>query len=148
MPDDLLRPSVGSGVDPAARPWPLLNVAYIAVLGGVLPITWLAFVNSGRLGVSDAKRGLIVVIGLAGVVIEFFAVGLLNPAGDLSWVALVPMRIIAVLCYYFQWRLQRPSDRVFQLSGREYGTGFGFGNLAMVAIGVFTELIIAVVASS
>ncbi|GAB3924507.1 hypothetical protein GCM10029976_016330 [Kribbella albertanoniae] len=146
MPDDVLRSS--AAMDPADRPWPLLRFAYIAVLGGVLPITWLAFVNSRRLGLSDAKRGLIVLIGLAGVVVEFFAAGLLNPGGGLSWQSLLPMRIVAVLCYYLQWRLQRPSDRVFQLSGREYGMGFGAGNLGMVAIGVFTELMIAVVASS
>ncbi|MFB6723287.1 hypothetical protein ACFCV3_24110 [Kribbella sp. NPDC056345] len=144
MPDEVLRPSEGAAV----APWSLTRVIYIAVLGGVLPITWLAFVNSGRLAVADAKRGLIVVVGLAGVVVEFFAVGLLMPYGGDWWKALLPMRIVAALCYAVQFRIQRQSDRVFQLSGRSYREGFGSGNLAMVAIGVFTELCIAVVASS
>ncbi|GAA1673078.1 hypothetical protein ACFTSF_08110 [Kribbella sp. NPDC056951] len=148
MPDDLLRPSAGSDADPSDRPWPLLNVAYIAVLGGVLPITWLAFVNSRRLGVSDAKRGLIVVVGLVAVVVEFFAAGLLVAGDGMWWKALLPMRIIAVLCYFVQYRIQLQRDRLFQLSGREYAVPFGAGNLGMVAIGVFTELMIAVVASS
>ncbi|MFK4085549.1 hypothetical protein ACI2LF_15655 [Kribbella sp. NPDC020789] len=144
MPDEVLSPSEGTAVEP----WSLTRVIYIAVLGGVLPITWLAFVNSGRLAVADAKRGLIVVVGLAGVVVEFFAVGLLMPDGGAWWKALLPMRIVAALCYFVQYRIQRQSDRLFRLSGRPYGVAFGTGNLAMVAIGVFTELCIAVVASS
>ncbi|TDD57758.1 hypothetical protein E1263_22245 [Kribbella antibiotica] len=144
MPDDVVRPSAATEV----APWTLLRFAYLAVLGGVLPVTWLAFVSSGRLGVGDAKRGLIVVVGLVGVVAEFFAVGLLMPDGGEWWKALLPMRVVAVLCYSLQHRIQRQSDRLFQLSGREYGVQVGAGNLAMVAIGVFTELCIAVVASS
>ncbi|WP_405058477.1 hypothetical protein OG474_37910 [Kribbella sp. NBC_01505] len=148
MPDEVLRPSAGTEVDPSEAPWSPLRFAYIAVLGGVLPITWLAFVNSGRLAVPDAKRGLIVVVGLAAVVAEFFAAGLLLPGGGEWWQALLPMRVVAALCYYVQYRIQRRSDRLFQLSGREYVVPFGAGNLAMVAIGVFTELAIAVVAST
>jgi hypothetical protein len=144
MPDEVLRPSAGTAVSP----WMLTRVIYLAILGGVLPVTWLAFVNSGRLAVADSKRGLIVTVGLFGMVIEFFAVGLLMPDGGAWWKALLPMRIVAALCYYVQYRIQRQPDRLFQLSGREYAVPFGTGNLAMVAIGVFTELMIAVVASS
>lgn len=144
MPDEVPRPSA----EPGANPWSLTRVIYIAVLGGVLPITWLAFVNSGRLAVSDARRGLIVVVGLVGVVVEFFVAGLLVSGDEQWWKALLPMRIIAVLCYVVQYRIQRQPDRLFQLSGREYAVPFGLGNLGMVAIGVFTELCIAVVASS
>ena len=151
MSDELLRPTIAAGVEPSARrPWRLLYMGYIAVLGGMLPITWLSFVNGGRLGLGRTRRLLIVGIGLAGLVAECVLAGWLQIGenDDAMLARLMPVRVVAALCYLVQLRLQLPLERAFQLRGGDHATRFGAGNIVMIGITAFTEAIIVLVAAS
>jgi hypothetical protein len=148
MPDELLRPTIAAGAGKSARPWRPLNLTYIAVLGGVVPITWLAFVNSRRLGLGAGRRLLIAMIGLAGLVAEAVVFDLLDTDGNLPTGLLTLIRVVAALCYLIQMRLQRPMDRAFQLRGGDYATRFGAGNVILLGVGTMAELLIVAVAGS
>jgi hypothetical protein len=147
MPDDLLRPTIAARATGKA-PWRLLYMAYIAVLGGVLPITWLSFVNSRRLGVDRGRRLLVLGVGVVGLVAEILVAGWLHVDGaDGSLLAqLTPVRVVAALCFLLQMRLQRPMERAFQLRGGEHARWFGAGNLVMIGVLVLTEIIVVLVA--
>ncbi|WP_328999469.1 hypothetical protein OHA18_34140 [Kribbella sp. NBC_00709] len=117
MPDELLRPTIGAGVDMSVRPWRLMSQAYVAFFGGVIASTTVAFLNSGRLGVDAAKRRLILLTGLVGLVAVVALFALLGGDG-----LQVSTRVVAVLCFLVQLRVQRPMDRAFQLRGTDYGS--------------------------
>ncbi|MEU4194140.1 hypothetical protein AB0E69_19760 [Kribbella sp. NPDC026611] len=150
MPDELLRPTIVPGPSPSARPWRLLPMGYIAVFGGVLPITWLSFVNSRRLGVSGGRRWLIVAVGVVGLGAEIAVAGWLQiGVGDGALLAqLTPVRVIAALCFLAQMRLQLPMERAFQLRGGEHAKRFGAGTLVLVGFLVVTEIVVMLVAGS
>ncbi|TDW86460.1 MULTISPECIES: hypothetical protein [Kribbella] len=141
MPDELLRPTVGAGLDMSARPWRLLSQTYVAFFGGVLASTAVAFLNAGRLGVDAAKRRLILLTGLVGLlaVIGVFVL-LYDDAGVTSGLR-VSIRVVAVLCCLVQLRLQRPMDRAFQLRGADYGSLWGWG-IAVTIGGAIAEALI------
>ncbi|MEU4294190.1 hypothetical protein AB0E63_38730 [Kribbella sp. NPDC026596] len=149
MSDELLRPTIAAAARSTARPWRLLYLGYVAVLGGILPATWLSFVNSRRLGVSPARRLLIVVIGLTGLVAEILVAGWLFGGDDGQALArLTPVRVIAALAYLVQMRLQLPMERAFQLRGGEHATRFGAGHIVLIGVGVMVEVLIVLVAGS
>ncbi|NIK59885.1 hypothetical protein [Kribbella shirazensis] len=141
MPDELLRPTVGAGVNMSVRPWRLMSQTYVAFFGGVLAATTVAYLNAGRLGVDAAKRRLILLAGLAGllVVIGVFVL-LYDGSGDTSALR-VAIRVVAVLCCLVQLRLQRPMDRAFQLRGADYGSLWGVG-IAVTIGGAIAEVLI------
>ena len=145
MPDELLRPTVGAGVDMSARPWRLMSQTYVAFFGGVLASTAVAFLNAGRLGVDAAKRRLILLTGLAGLlaVIGLFVL-LYGDSGVTSGLR-VSIRVVAVLCCLAQLRLQRPMDRAFQLRGADYGSLWGVGIAATIGGAVAEALILLLV---
>jgi hypothetical protein len=129
MPDELLRPTIGAGVDMSVRPWRLMSQTYVAFFGGVIASTVIAFLNARRLGVDTAKQRLILGVGVIGLVVVIAAFAALNTDGDLSSGLRVGIRVVAVVCCLIQLRIQRPMDRAFQLRGTDYGslwaTGFG-----------------------
>ena len=129
MPDELLRPTIGAGVDMSVRPWRLMSQAYVAFFGGVIGSTIIASLNARRLGVNAAKRRLIVLIGAGGLVAVIAVFTLLNGDDDLGSGFGVGIRVVAILTCLAQLRVQRPMDRAFQLRGTDYGslwaTGFG-----------------------
>jgi hypothetical protein len=141
MPDELLRPTVGAGVDMSARPWRLMSQTYVAFFGGVLASTAVAYLNAGRLGVDAAKRRLILLTGLVGLlaVIGVFVL-LYDDLGVTSGLR-VGIRVVAVLCCLVQLRLQRPMDRAFQLRGQDYGSLWGWG-IAVTIGGALVEALI------
>jgi hypothetical protein len=141
MPDELLRPTVGAGLDMSARPWRLMSQTYVAFFGGVLASTAVAFLNAGRLGVDAAKRRLILLTGLVGLlaVVGVFVL-LYDDAGVTSGLR-VSIRVVAVLCCMVQLRLQRPMDRAFQLRGADYGSLWGWG-IAVTIGGAIAEALI------
>ncbi len=141
MPDELLRPTVGAGVDMSARPWRLMSQTYVAFFGGVLASTTVAFLNARRLGVDVAKRRLILLTGLVGLlaVIGVFVL-LYDDVGVTSGLR-VSIRVVAVLCCMLQLRLQRPMDRAFQLRGADYGSLWGWG-IAVTIGGAVAEALI------
>jgi hypothetical protein len=145
MPDELLRPTIGAGVDMQVRPWRLMSQTYVAFFGGVIASTVIAFLNARRLGVDSAKRRLILLtgaIGLVGVIIVF---ALLNSDGRLTSGLRVALRALAVVCCLAQLRIQRPMDRAFQLRGTDYSSLWVPGIAATVGGAIVEALILVVV---
>ena len=132
MPDELLRPTIGAGVDMKVRPWRLMSQTYVAFFGGVIASTVIAFLNSRRLGVDAAKRRLILLTGLAGLagVIAVFA--LLDADDDVTSGFRVAVRVVAVLCC------------LVQLRGTDYGSLWGPG-IAVAIGGAIAEAFILVI---
>jgi hypothetical protein len=153
MPDELLRPTIGTGVDMTTRPWRLMSQTYVAFFGGVIACTVVAFRNAGRLGVDAAKRRLILLTGLVGLLVVTGVFALLydgsgDESGGVSGVTSglrVGIRVVAVLCCLVQLRLQRPMDRAFQLRGTEYASLWGFGVAATIGGAVVEALILYLV---
>jgi hypothetical protein len=146
MPDELLRPTIGAGVDMSVRPWRLMSQTYVAFFGGVIASTVIAFLNAGRLGVDAAKRRLILLtgaIGLVGVIVVF---ALLNGDGGITSGLRVAVRAVAVVCCLIQLRIQRPMDRAFQLRGVDYGSLWGPGIAVTVGGAIAEALILVLVA--
>jgi hypothetical protein len=143
MPDELLRPTIGAGVDMSARPWRLTSQTYVAFFGGVIATTVIAFLNARRLGVRPNRRWLILAVGAAGLVLAAVLIRL--PATDESGLR-VAVRVVAVACCLVQLRLQRPMDRAFQLRGGDYGSLWGPGLAAVFGGGLLEVVLLAAVA--
>ena len=146
MPDELLRPTIGAGVDMSSRPWRLMSQTYVAFFGGVIAVTVIAFLNARRLGVTTDKRRVILLVGGAGLVVAAVVITLLTddstPASGLQ----VAIRFVAVVCCLAQLRIQRPMDRAFQLRGSDYGSLWGPGIAAVLGGGVLEAVLLGVVA--
>lgn len=145
MPDELLRPTVGAGVDMSTRPWRLMSQTYVAFFGGVLASTAVAYLNAGRLGVDAAKRRLILLAGLAGLLAVIGVFVLLYGDTGVTSGLRVSIRVVAVLCCLAQLRLQRPMDRAFQLRGNDYGSLWGVGIAATIGGAIAEALILLLV---
>jgi|SRR5215207_3532430 len=145
MPDELLRPTIGAGVDMSARPWRLVSQTYVAFFGGVIAATVIAFLNSRRLGVPSDRRRLILVVGAIGLVLAAVVITLL--ADETSSGIRVAIRLVAVLACLAQLRIQQPMDRAFQLRGSEYGSLWGPGIAAVIGLGLLEALLLAMVAA-
>ncbi len=146
MPDELLRPTIGAGVDMSVRPWRLMSQAYVAFFGGVIGSTIIASLNARRLGVDAAKRRLILLIGAGGLVAVIAVSSLLNGDDDLASGLGVGIRVVAILTCLAQLRLQRPMDRAFQLRGTDYGSLWGPGIAATIGGAVAEALILLIAA--
>ena len=146
MPDELLRPTIGAGVNMSVRPWRLMSQTYVAFFGGVIASTIIAFLNARRLGVDAAKRRLILLIGVVGLVAVIAVFSLLNGDDHVTSGLRVSTRVVAVLCCLVQLRLQRPMDRAFQLRGTDYGSLWGPGIAAAIG-GAIAELFVLLIAA-
>ena len=138
MPDELLRPTVGAGVDMSARPWRLTSQTYVAFFGGVLASTAIAFLNARRLGVDAAKRRLILLTGLVGL-FAVIGVFVLLFDGDVTSGVRLSLRVVAVLCCLVQLRVQQPMDRAFQLRGADYESMWRVG-IGLTIAGAIVEV--------
>lgn len=145
MPDELLRPTIGAGVDMAARPWRLMSQTYVAFFGGVIASTVIAFLNARRLGVPTDKRRLILGIGAIGLVLAAVVITLLADDTSTSSGIRVAVRLVAVVACLAQLRIQQPMDRAFQLRGSEYGSLWGPGIAAVIGLGLLEALLLALV---
>jgi putative flippase GtrA len=136
MPDELLRPTIGAGVDLSVRPWRLMSQTYVAFFGGALAATVIAYVNSGRLGLDAAARRLILVTGAAGLVastLVYLALeDLLRDDDPYAAVANVAATAIALVTSFVQQRIQRLMDRAFQWKA----------GITATIIGAATEILI------
>ena len=146
MPDELLRPTIGAGVDMSVRPWRLMSQTYVAFFGGVIGSTIIASLNARRLGVDAAKRRLILLIGAGGLVAVIVVFTLLNGDDDLTSGFGVGLRVVAILTCLAQLRLQRPMDRAFQLRGTDYGSLWGPGIAATIGGAIAESLILLIAA--
>ncbi|TCO51403.1 hypothetical protein EV646_101386 [Kribbella antiqua] len=141
MPDELLRPTIGAGMDLTVRPWRLMSQTYVAFFGGVIASTVIAFLNARRLGVDAAKRRLILLTGAGGLVAVIAVFSLLHTDGSVTSGLRVAIRAVAVVCCLVQLRIQRPMDRAFQLRGVDYASLWGPG-IAVTIGGAIAEAVI------
>jgi hypothetical protein len=146
MPDELLRPTIGAGVDLSVRPWRLMSQTYVAFFGGVISATVIAFLNARRLGVAPDKRRLILLIGGIGLLLAAAVMALLTTGSTTSSGVQVAIRAVAVAACLIQLRLQRPMDRAFQLRGGDYGSLWGPGLAAVIGGGLIEAVLLAIVA--
>ena len=146
MPDELLRPTIGAGVDMSVRPWRLMSQTYVAFFGGVIASTVIAFLNARRLGVDAAKRRLILITGAIGLVGVAAVFALLDADGDVTSGLRVAVRVVAVLCCLAQLRIQRPMDRAFQLRGTRLPLALGAGHRRRRSAAGSPKLILLLVA--
>jgi hypothetical protein len=144
MPDELLRPTIGAGVDMSVRPWRLMSQAYVAFFGGVISTTVIAFLNARRLGVAPDKRRLILLAGAVGLIVAAVVIALVD-SSTVSGVR-VAIRVVAVVTCLAQLRIQRPMDRAFQLRGQDYRSLWLPGLAAVVGGGIAEALLLAAVA--
>ncbi|TDD21837.1 hypothetical protein E1218_20170 [Kribbella turkmenica] len=141
MPDELLRPTIGTGVDLKVRPWRLMSQAYVAFFGGAIASTVITFLNARRLGVSAGRRGLILLTGVGGVAAVIAVFVLSGGDRDYPYGLRIAVRVIAVGCCLVQLHLQRPMDRAFQLRGGDYASLWGPG-IGAVAGGIAADTLI------
>jgi hypothetical protein len=146
MPDELLRPTIGAGVDLSVRPWRLMSQTYVAFFGGVIGSTIIASLNARRLGVDAATRRLILLVGAGGLVAVIAVFILLNGDEGLTSGFRVGIRVVAILTCLAQLRLQRPMDRAFQLRGTDYGSLWVAGIAATIG-GAIAEALILLLAA-
>ncbi|MFI7065112.1 hypothetical protein ACIBL3_29250 [Kribbella sp. NPDC050124] len=146
MPDELLRPTIGAGVDMSVRPWRLMSQTYVAFFGGVIASTTIAFLNARRLGVDAAKQRLILLTGAAGLAAVIAVFALLNTDDGVTSGLRIAIRVVAVACCLVQLRIQRPMDRAFQLRGADYGSLWGPGLAVTIGGAVAEALILVLVA--
>jgi hypothetical protein len=147
MPDELLRPTIGTGVDMSVRPWRLMSQTYVAFFGGVIASTAIAFLNARRLGVATAKRRLILLTGAVGLAVVLVVFALLTSAGSTNSALRVAVRVVAVVCCLVQLRIQRPMDRAFQLRGTDYGSMWAPGIAATIGGGMLELFLFVIVGS-
>jgi hypothetical protein len=146
MPDELLRPTIGAGVDLSVRPWRLMSQTYVAFFGGVIGSTIIASLNARRLGVDAATRRLILLVGAGGLGAVIAVFILLNGDEGLTSGFRVGIRVVAILTCLAQLRLQRPMDRAFQLRGTDYGSLWVAGIAATIG-GAIAEALILLLAA-
>jgi hypothetical protein len=146
MPDELLRPTIGAGVDLSVRPWRLMSQTYVAFFGGVISATVIAFLNARRLGVAPDKRRLILLVGGIGLLLAAVVISLLTTDSTTSAGIRVAIRVVAVATCLVQLRIQRPMDRAFQLRAGEYGSLWGPGIAAVIGGGLIEAILLAIVA--
>lgn len=145
MQDELLRPTIGAGVDLSARPWRLVSQTYVAFFGGVIASTVIAFLNARRLDVAADRRRLILGVGAAGLVVAAVVISLLTADGSSSSGLRIAVRVVAVLACIVQLRIQRPMDRAFQLRGGEYGSLWGPGIAVVIGCGLLEAALLTAV---
>lgn len=142
MPDELLRPTIGAGVDLSTRPWRLMSQTYIAFFGGVLAVTVIAFLNARRLGVTREKLRWIVASGVVGLILAVALVSVI-PA-DATGLRLA-VRVVAVVTCLVQLRLQQPMDRAFQLRGTDYASLWVPGIITTICVGMVEAILLRLV---
>jgi hypothetical protein len=145
MPDELLRPTIGAGVDMQVRPWRLMSQTYVAFFGGVIASTVIAFLNARRLGVAAARRRLILLTGAVGLVVVLVVFALLTSAASTNSAVRIPVRVVAVVCCLVQLRIQRPMDRAFQLRGLDYASMWSPGIAATIGGGALEMFLFVIV---
>jgi hypothetical protein len=144
MSDELLRPTIGAGVDLSVRPWRLMSQTYVAFFGGVISTTVIAFLNARRLGVAPDKRRLILLAGLLGLIVAAVVSMFVDGSGTDG--IRVAIRVVAVVTCLAQLKFQRPMDRAFQLRGQDYRSLWGPGIAAVIGGGVVEALLLVAVA--
>jgi hypothetical protein len=138
----LFEPTVTGGAEYDPLPWTPDSNFYVAVFGGIVPATAIAFLNARRLHAPDVARRILVV-GL--VAFTLFLAGAYNldrevvDAETARRYARLGVRIAGVVVYFvFLSLLKRPWRRYQVVRGDDHARMFGPG-LAAVIVGGFVQ---------
>ncbi len=149
--DDLFEPSLTGRARPrppeGERPWRLGSQFYVAFFGGVLAVAAIAWVNAGRLGLEPARRRLIPLVALGGLV-GVVATVELSGGGEIESSQRILARVIAVATFGVLYAIQNSADRVYHtfLPGDEdemYDSLWGPGLAATFGLGLVQLGIVA-----
>lgn len=115
----LYSPSLGRfdrRTGPRDRPWSVRSLFWMALLGGVVPYTLLAYLNGRRLGLSSARLRLTVALGTLGalgVLAGGYADTLDAVPSDAYASTLVAARFVGIGVHLVVYRLQKVADRIY-----------------------------------
>jgi hypothetical protein len=136
--DDLTDPVATVPRATGGRPWRPFSLLYVALLGGSLAVTAIAYLDAGRFGAGPRERRLILVAGalafLATVPLAVFVVAAMlhDAAGGIRFALRAP----AVVAALAQVRTLGRLDRMFRAQSGQYGSLWLPGFLAVFLGGV------------
>jgi hypothetical protein len=117
---DLLRPTLQGYVSrTGVQPWRLGSQAYVALLGGVLAVTPIAFLNARMLRAPTRVRAGILAIGAAGFAAVIAAAALLLSGDSAPDGAGTALTLFGVVAWGGMFLLQRPYDRIYSTFSQE-----------------------------
>lgn len=158
--NELLTPTLQNHVpfierDSGDKPWELDGQLWIAFFGGVLPVTVIAYLNSRRLLIPFTQGWKIIAAGVIGFCAAVFLAALprfvVLPAFLTS--SSLPLtaagRLVALLVYLYQRRLQTSALRVYRwYRHSDLASLLGPGLLAIIFLGLLQLLLVDVCAWS
>lgn len=103
MSDDLIDPVARVPRAPGRRPWRPYSLVYVALLGGSLAVTAIAYLDAGRLGAGPRERRLILLTGALGFlltvpVVVFVVAALVHDmAGGIRFALRAPAVLVALV---------------------------------------------------
>lgn len=134
--NDLLQPTVAEAVA-RRKPWRVSSQFWVAFFGGVPAVTAIAYVNSGRLGMSTGKRRLILIAGVVAAAVSIALALWLVSVTDGRRTARLAMQVTAVLLFLVLARIQRDDDGRHQVFGSgEYASLWIPGIVASLLSGI------------
>lgn len=152
-PDDLFTPSLQSEQPSENRekPWRQYSQMLVAFFGGVLPYTFIAYVNGQRLGLQRDQQRLILVLGSAGV-IGVICLGYLigvkelpNCTSSQKRILRYGGKVIALLVYFAVSQIQKSADRIYRFRvGRDDYASLLLPGIATVLLLGFLQAVIVV----
>lgn len=111
------------------KPWKIDSYWWISIIGGILPLAVIGYINGRRLGASKKRQMLILSIGCLGLstllVLLVPMSGLGDPNSGTFGAVLAVNRFIAVFMGYAFFRLQNPDLRMYWQRFRDDENPFG-----------------------
>lgn len=148
MPDELFTPTIAPAAYRAGRPpWRPQSLLFPALLGGATPVTVLALVNAGRLGLPRKATLAVIGTGLAALAART-GITLAVLAGEAGG----PARVIGALAGALVWLVvsatQKGPFRAYELRGGEAASLWGPGTAAVLLLGAAEALLIVLLAAA
>lgn len=147
---ELLRPTLANAADAGSgsRPWRVDSQIWVALFGGALAPTAIAYLNGRRLGNDPGKQRLMLVVGALGLalaVVVNYLLGLRENAVP----PFLANQVVGVITWVGLYRLQRTADRVYDA----YGSGereslLAPGIAAAVGLGIVQIVVVAMIISA
>jgi hypothetical protein len=148
--DDLFAPALEGRrrrvLAKGERPWRLNSQLWVAFFGGALAVAAIAWVNAKRLGVDPARRRLIPVVGIAGLVATIAIVELVLD-GEFGSSQRILGRLVGVAAGGVLVALQTSADRVYHSYGEGdedelYDSLWGPGLAATLGLGLVQAVVV------
>lgn len=145
---ELFTPSISRAAFSGPPPWRVTSQFWVYFFGGVLAGGVIAYLNAGRLGVTQRARQAIAALTGVGLVLTLVAAAVIPTEESSSGVRLATRVIALVIGYLPAARLQRTADRAGQLRGVEPAPLWGPGAAAVFGLGAVQAVLVSLIASS